>query len=116
MNAIKTTLEALDGREEWLPELHTSAAIRGGGVAIWEPDLVLMWRAYDPVEGDHEHTAHILFVCGDPLRMAEEAEKAAARGITHIVWNRGFKEGKQDDQKHEIRKWARLVKRMNSHG
>ena len=113
-DALDQAVAAMDEKEEWLAEMHVSAAIRGGGEAILRRDVVCIWTRWDPVEGDDEHTATILFCGGDPVKLAEIAEDCVERcGLTHVVWTRGFKAGAQGWQKHGLARWAGLVKRLN---
>ena len=114
-DALKQAIAAMDSREEWLPEQHVSAAIRNGGEAVLKRDVVCIWARWDPVDGDHEHTATILFCGGDPVKLAKIAEDCVARcGLTHVVWTRGFKSGSKEFQKHDLAKWARLVRSLNA--
>lgn len=116
MTVLETAVGMCDEKEEWLLEQHASVAIRNGGEAIMRPDVVLVWVPRDPVEGDDEHTAMILFCAGDVLKLAEYAEENVARGITHVAWCRGFKRGAQGWQKHRLDRWARAVRAMNGDG
>lgn len=114
MNEVERALQILDSCEENLAENHTSFAIRHGGWAVWEDDVVAIGLPADPVDGDHEHTLCILFCAGNPLRMAELCERVEEKGITHICWSRGVKAyGKLEWQKHSLREWMRLVRIMN---
>ncbi len=114
-DALEQALAAMDSREDWLPEMHVSSAIRGGGEAILRRDVVCIWARCDPVDGDDAHTATILFCGGDPLKLAEIADHLTADcAITHVIWTRGFKRGSQACQKHDLAKWARLVRKLNS--
>lgn len=110
---LERAVEVCDGKEEWLLEQHVSVAIRHGGEAILRPDVVLVWVPGDPVEGDNEHTAMILFCAGDVMKLARYAEEAVERGFTHVAWCRGFKRGYQGWQKHKLDRWAKAVQAMN---
>ena len=114
-DALQQALAAMDSREEWLPEMHVSAAVRGGGEAILRRDVVCIWARWDPVDGDNAHTATILFCGGDPLKLAEIADHLTDDcDITHVIWSRGYKSGSKAYQKHGLAKWARLVRRLNA--
>ncbi len=107
-------MAAMDSREEWLPEMHASAAIRSGGEAILRRDVVCIWLPQDPIDGDHAHCVLILFCGGDVRELAKIGERLVKRGYRHVIWTRGFKQGKREPQKHDLAKWARLVRRLNS--
>lgn len=111
MNAIEEALGMMDGCDVGLAAAHTLTALRGGGFAVWLPEVVCVVVPWDPVGGDHAHTLAVLFAGGELGRLVEFAEGWLEQGFTDVVWCRGFK-GREGLRKYDLGRWVQLCRAM----
>ncbi len=109
----------MDARNEALrlmgPELalaHVQTAMRGGGMVVWQPEVVAImvpWKDGHPdVHGD---VLAVLYAGGDVVRLAELAEEWVQAGWSRFLMCRGFR-GDDRCRVWDMRRFARLVKVM----
>ncbi len=80
------------------------------GMTFMSPELVYMVIPYDPVEGDHAHTAYVLIIAGNAELLLEHEQDFIRAGFTHVAWNRGLKPGNKDEKKLSIANFKRLLR------
>ena len=95
---------------------HVETTIKYRGVLVWERDCVVLAVPHDPVEGDHEHTMFVLYAGGAVQRIADVVERTRANGITHWVYNWGFKRGQEKMVKLSVSRWLKLVRKGGRDG
>lgn len=89
MNAMVEALAALDARcGEGCFSEHLEKAMRTGGLVYMDQRLCFIGAAWDPVDGDHEHTLAVMYVHGDGSALVPLFEYARRRGFSHVVWCR----------------------------
>lgn len=110
MSALSRSLDIMDARVQYLPEMHVHTAIRRGGEAILRRNIVFIWAPYDPIDADNSHTIYVLFFGGDVLTLASIIDELIAQGYTHTIWTRDLKGGSPSLQKHSLQECSRLIR------
>lgn len=110
-------LDALDARcGEGCFSEHLEKAMRTGGLVYMDQRLCFIGAAWDPLEGDHEHTLAVMYVHGDGSLLPELARLATDAGFTHLCWCREVCRGDGRLRKTLISECERLGKVMMRHG
>lgn len=95
---------------------HIKTALESGGVVHVEPSLAYAIAPYDPLDGEPDTTAAVLFCTGSGYELGKHAKYLEKLGYTHVLWTRGFKKGTKRLQKYPIGHFAELAIRLNKHG
>lgn len=105
-------LDALDARcGEGCFSEHLEKAMRTGGLVYMDRRLCFIGAAWDPVEGDHEHTLAVMYVHGDGRALVPLFENARRQGFTHVAWNRDVKRGDKRVRKEGLERFEEVCRK-----
>lgn len=109
MNAIDGAIERMDRVSYGLFEQHLTKCYQTGGIVVLSPRLVFLGAAWDPVEGDDEHTIAVMYVHGDAEgKLTDVLELGRRQGFTHVVWCRQVSRGDSSLRKVSLERFERV--------
>lgn len=112
MNAIDGAIERMDRVSYGLFEQHLTKSYQTGGIVVLSPRLVFLGAAWDPVEGDNEHTLAVMYVHGDAAgEILPVVEQARRQGFTHVVWCREVSRGDSGLRKVSLERFERVCRK-----
>lgn len=112
MNAIDGAIERMDRVSYGLFEQHLTRSYQTGGIVVLSPRLVFLGAAWDPVEGDDEHTIAVMYVHGDAEgELLGVVEMARKQGFTDVVWCREVSRGDSSLRKVSLERFERIFRK-----